>query len=245
MAGMPVSLTATISPAPAGGTVSFYNGTTLLGTATADDSGVATFTTSDLAMGTYSLTAVYSGCATVASSTSSALSLTIGAGYTVTAPPTQSIPAGGSADVNVTVLPLGAAFNSPVTLSASGLPAGATATFNPPVVTPGASGAATVMTIHLSTLSAAMSRHGRFPFAPFGATLGLCGVVILPLKRLSRETAFRTVIVGVLAITTMMAIGCGGGFNGGSKVQPGSYVVTITGTSGSLHASTNVTVVIK
>ena len=43
----------------------------------------------------------------------------------------------------------------------------------------------------------------------------------------------------------MMALSCGGGFAGGSKVQPGSYVVTITGTSGLLHVSTNVTVVIK
>jgi hypothetical protein len=40
-------------------------------------------------------------------------------------------------------------------------------------------------------------------------------------------------------------VGCGGGFLGPVSTQPGNYVVTITGTSGSAHASTTVTVVVQ
>ena len=42
-----------------------------------------------------------------------------------------------------------------------------------------------------------------------------------------------------------MLAGCGGGFLGPPTLQPGSYVVTVTGTSGSTQASTTVTVVVQ
>jgi sugar lactone lactonase YvrE len=248
MEGMPLTLTATIAPTPTGsslGTVSFYNGSTLLGTASVNASGIATFTTSDLHMGTYALTASYSGGTTLLASTSAALSLTVDAGYKVTAP---SVPVpveqGGTVDVNVTVPPLGAAFNRPVTLSATGLPPGATAMFTPPVVTPGTTGAPVVMTINLGTIRAALPKgHGRLPLAPFGLTFAVLGVV-MQLKRFSKKT-IRVAAFSFSIVFAVMLAGCGGGFSGGSKVQPGSYVVTITGTSGTLQASTTVTVVIK
>src|SRR5262249_52576532 len=75
---------------------------------------------------------------------------TIDPAYTVTAPQTPfPVAEGGMVQVTVTVPPLGGAFNNPVTLSASGLPPRATATFNPPAVTPGDSGQQTMMTIQL------------------------------------------------------------------------------------------------
>jgi hypothetical protein len=46
---------------PPTGTVSFLNGSTVLGTATLNASGVATLSTTSLAAGTYSLTAQYTG----------------------------------------------------------------------------------------------------------------------------------------------------------------------------------------
>ncbi|MDV9203194.1 Ig-like domain-containing protein, partial [Streptomyces sp. Wh19] len=51
------------------GTVDFFDGATLLGTGTLSG-GVATFTTSTLAIGTHPLTAVYNGDANFTSSTS-------------------------------------------------------------------------------------------------------------------------------------------------------------------------------
>jgi hypothetical protein len=100
------------------------------------------------------------------------------------------------------------------------------------------------MTIHLSTLSAALpSRHGRFPVG-FRLGLGLFGMV-LSWKRHSKKDASHAVIVGLLMVATMTAIGCGGGSPGGSQTQPVSYTVTITGTSGWLRSSNNVTGVVK
>lgn len=58
--GQQVTLTATISPSTATGTVTFNNGTAPLGTATISG-GVASFASSSFAAGTYPITAVYSG----------------------------------------------------------------------------------------------------------------------------------------------------------------------------------------
>ena len=67
--GQPVTLKATVTPAsaapnnPVTGTVTFLSGTTVLGTATLDANGEATFTTA-LSAGTHSLTATYPGNST-------------------------------------------------------------------------------------------------------------------------------------------------------------------------------------
>jgi hypothetical protein len=79
-AGQPVTLTATVEPAPTGtpaGTVSFFNGATLLGTGTVDSSGVASFTSSSLPTGLLSLTAVYSGNTRNAGSTSAVQTVSV------------------------------------------------------------------------------------------------------------------------------------------------------------------------
>jgi hypothetical protein len=70
--GQSVTLTATVSPAVATGTVRFTDGSATLGTGTLTN-GVATFTTSALAPGAHSLTAVYAGDANDAVSTSPTL----------------------------------------------------------------------------------------------------------------------------------------------------------------------------
>ena len=60
------------------GTVTFYNGTTQFGTATLDSSfSTATFTSSSFDIGTYSITAAYSGDSNFAPSSSPAMSLVV------------------------------------------------------------------------------------------------------------------------------------------------------------------------
>jgi len=251
-AGFAVTLTATVTPAPTGsspGTVKFYDGETLLATVTLV-SGVATYTADNLPGGSDTLTAVYSGNASFAGATSSAVTQKVNASYTVSAPQTPyALTSGGSVRVNVTVPPLGGAFNSPVTLSASGLPPGATATFNPPAVTPGANGESTVMTISLGTLASGLVPNGssgakeRLALT-FALCLGACG---LSLRR--RKLSLRNFLFGVfgfvLALTVLLSPGCAGGFSNQSQSAAGRYVVTITGTSGALHVSTTVTVVVQ
>jgi MYXO-CTERM domain-containing protein len=61
--GAPVPLTATVTTTSgtATGSVTFKDGTTILGTSNLDATGVATFSTSTLGVGTHALTAAYSG----------------------------------------------------------------------------------------------------------------------------------------------------------------------------------------
>lgn len=79
MLGSPVTLTATISPAPAGaslGTVTFFNGSTTLGTGNVMAGGTAMFTSSSLPAGALHVTATYSGNANLTAA-SGALPVTV------------------------------------------------------------------------------------------------------------------------------------------------------------------------
>ncbi|WBP85190.1 Ig-like domain repeat protein [Kitasatospora cathayae] len=83
-------LTATVTVVAPGvgvptGTVSFFDGATLLGTGTLDPSGVATFTTSGLSVGSHALTAVYGGDTDFNGSTSPVDTQTVNAADTTTA----------------------------------------------------------------------------------------------------------------------------------------------------------------
>ena len=85
MAGMSLSFTATVSPPPNGaaptGSVTFYDGAAALGTVALSSymgtSMQAVFTTTGLAVGTHSVTAVYSGDGTYGALTSPAVSVTV------------------------------------------------------------------------------------------------------------------------------------------------------------------------
>jgi sugar lactone lactonase YvrE len=251
--GQPATLTATVAPAPTGspaGIISFYSGATLLGTGTLNGGGVATFATSSLAFGADSITASYPGNSGFAGSTSTAVSETVMAAYTVTGPSTPvSVAPGGAATFDLTVPPLGGPFDSVVTLSASGLPPGATATFNPPSVMPGIAGAPTVLTIQLATLTAGLpardlpANRQRLPMVPFSLAFVLFGAV-LGRKRIPRTLVLALALTG-LGVTASLLAGCGGGFANTPPTPAGNYTVTVTGTSGTIQASTTVTLIVK
>ena len=245
-AGAAVTLTATVAPAPAGtpaGTVSFFNGSTLLGTATLNGSGVASFTLSSFPLGTETVTAVYSGNVGFATSTSIGLEVTVSSAstFSVTAPASSfTVNAGGSVGINITVPPIGGPFDSVVTMSASGLPAGATATFTPPMVTPGASGATTVLTIQTAAHTAALpAGQWQFPFVPVSLAAGLC-LMAGPRKRMAKSGRM-LLLITMLAGGTLLLTGCNGGFAGSFQ----SFPITVRGSSGTQHVSTTFTLVVK
>jgi sugar lactone lactonase YvrE len=249
--GQPATLTASVAPAPTGspaGIVSFYSGATLLGTGTLDASGVATFTTSALVVGDDSMTAVYPGNDGFAAATSLAITITVTPAYTVVGPiPPVPVAPGGSVDINITVPPLGGSFDNVVTLSATGLPPGATATFNPPTVTPGSEGAPTVMTIQLGTVASNFPwrgipiNPGGFPIAPVSLAFVFLGTVI-GRKRIPRKFVLAMALAGT-AFTAALLTGCGGGF--APPAQSGVFTVTVIGTSGTFQASTTVTLTVN
>ena len=94
MYGDPAVLTAVVGPPPgATGTVSFYEGTTLLGTASLNSSVTAVLPVSTLNAGTHTITATYNGDASFPASASNPATLTV----------TQRTAAGGGASLIVTV----------------------------------------------------------------------------------------------------------------------------------------------
>jgi hypothetical protein len=153
--------------------------------------------------------------------------------------------------VNVTVPPLGGSFNNVVTMSATGLPLGATATFNPPTVTPGGAGAPTVLTIQLLAVTPASIPAApltRMPLLPISAALALCCAFFF-YQQSPQRVIKRVLICSDFFFVATLLSACHGGFSGRSGTTggtaAGNYVVTITGTSGTLHPSTTVTITVQ
>lgn len=245
-AGQAVTLTVTVAPAPTGsplGTVNFLNGATLLGTATLNSAGVATFTVSSLPSGTDVITAVFSGNAASAGSTSAPVNLVISPAFAITGPTTPiTVAAGGMVNVNISVAPLGGSFTNVVSMSDTGLPAGDTATFNPPTVTPGAAGATTVLTIVLAARAQLVPEPGKSqPLVLFGfAAVGMC---LFMRKRKQLGKSWAMALACAALVCGMVALpGCGT-TSSGPKSQ--TVVVTVTGTSGLVHESTTITLILK
>ncbi len=114
--GQPVTFTATVSAAGAptpltpGGSVTFWDGTTVLGTAPLDGTGQAAFVAPDLALGLHPITAVYGGSASFDNSTSAALAEDVSLG------PQAQVAGGGTAVPNNGSFPFGTALpGAPVT----------------------------------------------------------------------------------------------------------------------------------
>jgi hypothetical protein len=149
--GNSTTLTATVAPGASGtptGTVTFKDGSAVLGSATLNSSGVATYTLSTLAAGSHSLAAAYSGDAINLASSSSTVAETVNpANFSMNATPlSQTISDGQSATYTLTLTPQGS-FATAVTFSCAGLPALSNCVFSPPSVTPNAKTVTTTLTI--------------------------------------------------------------------------------------------------
>jgi len=170
-------------------------------------------------------------------------------------PGTQTIKAGQSASYNFSVLPIGPAFTSAVNLSCSGGPLISLCSFTPTPVTPGSSAAAVVMSV--TTTAASGSSPAPIFYAVWLAALwlGLPGLRLLRKPGQLRVPAF---VLGLLLLALLLPSCGGGGSNGGSGgggggggglqqgTQPGTYTITVTGSSGTLtHAASAVTLIVN
>ena len=248
----PVTFTATVTSgagAPTG-TVSFYDGTTSLGSGSLA-SGVATYTASSLTAGSHSITAAYSGDSNFAAVTSTAVSeitenFTIGLGNggstTVTATP------GGQAVYTFTVTPpAGNAFAGPITFTVTGLPTGATATFSPASVPAGAGATTVTMTVSVPATAELQPPPKPFGGGPLPIALGW---ILLPFgarlrkarRRLSRMACLVVLVLAGLFLATGLTA-CGGSSN--HSAPPQTYTLTVTGTSGSLANTFSVTLTVE
>jgi trimeric autotransporter adhesin len=251
--GQPVTVTVTVPTVggiPPTGTVTIYYNGQPIGTGTLGPGGTVIITIPGgiLPVGTDTITVGYGGDGNYGGSTGAPISVRV---IAPTPPPVdfaikdstppQTILPGQSATYTLSLSPINGVFSNAITLSASGLPSGATATFKPASVTPGSAAAATTMTI-ATTKQTAMLQELR-PAAPL--MLGL----LLPLfgLRRARRKLQRYCMLLLFAVLSIGAVtglsGCSpGGFFGQA---PQTYTVTVTGTSGSLQHSTTVTLTVQ
>lgn len=248
----PVTFTATLSSTygTPTGTVNFLDGTTQLGSGTLSG-GVATYTTSSLAAGSHSITAVYGGDTNFKAATSTAVAETV-EDFTFAPPSGGSTSAtaspGGTATYTLSVTPpSGGSSAAAITFSISGLPTGATATFTPTSVPAGAGPTNVTLTIQLPASAAATPGELR----AFGDAPLALGFLLLPLlggRRFRRSLAGKATVVAfaLLALGALGGVtGCGGGSSGSTSSQPQNYTLTVTATAGTLSHTTTLTLTVE
>jgi hypothetical protein len=223
---------------------------------TATPHGVLTFDT-----GTHTISASYSGDASfngtaVAGSTSSPpITFTIQPGFfaavgssqvTITAPG-----ASGSTSVSVSS---STGFSGTITLSCSGLPAGAAYQFSPSSIKATGTLTTTPATITVTTTAAAaelLHSPRRLFLAHWLPGLGLLFSVVLIGGPRRRRT--RAMFLWLMLLLMVAVPGCGGGSSNSTPPAPppvvstptGSYNVVVTATSGSTTSSTGFTLLVQ
>jgi len=240
------SLTATVSSAVSGpaGTVTFYDNTasSVLASNIPLTGSVATLSISTLAVGTHSITAIYSGDTNFVTLTSAAFneqvddfSLSLSSGSVIA----QTILPGGTATYLLTISPTGAAtFPAAVTLSVSGLPTGAIYTINPSMIAAGAGATSVTLTITVPKQTVALNTGKKLLAVAFA-------LLLLPYARrmrrrarkLSQWVSLLLLIAGVTGTASLTGCGSPTGFFAQS---PQTYNVMITSTSGALTRSASV-----
>ena len=229
-------------PVPTG-TVTFLLGTTVLGSAQINASGVATFTPNPFS-GSETITASYAGDAVHGPSTSQPIQVTgVPIGFTLTVTPSAvSVPTGQSTTVSIAVGSI-SGFTDTIGLGCASVPAVVNCHFSAASVSLAANGAGTVQ-LTLDTNNplgggSASRNSAAHPGSLWLAGLSLpmavfFGMVFLRLRRRNRIFA-RSLSLLIVAAAALLLNGCGGFSQISAAV--GSYTFQVTGTGISSNLS--------
>ena len=236
------NVTASGSSAIPTGVVTFFDGSTVLGTKMLVGAGVASFSTSSLNAGSHVVTASYAGDENSSASSSAVLAETVSStmagvsGFSVSASGEAKMVAGGTATLRVAVAPQ-TGFAKPVQLSCADLPAEATCTFGAKTIPVGGG----TSTLEFSTMAPrscavadAESQSAGLSFA--GSTVAALIVLFIPTRR---RRAIKGLIVALIALVGMVTLsGCGACTDLGTK--PGVYTIRVIGSAASAVVTTKV-----
>jgi arabinogalactan endo-1,4-beta-galactosidase len=248
--GTNLTFTATViatsgAPEPTGA-VTFRDGAAALGSGMLSSSGVASYVTSTLAVGSHSITGSYAGDTNDAASVSNAVAVMVTPppDFTISLSPTSAtISRGSSATSIVSVTPVNA-FNASISLACSGLPIYATCALSSTHVTPAGGTVTSTLTIATNTQVALTSTERRSTEQTESQLVaGLAGSCAVPALLFwpglfrGKRGGLRALRVICLSMIAMQAIsGCGSAATKNSIEQ---YAITITATSGTLaHSAT-------
>ena len=242
----PIVLTAHVAsaaPGSATGTVTFLDGTAVIATAAVGTGGMAVASDSTLADGHHKLIATYTGDSSFqpAASSGAAISITVAdLDLALGGDNNQTVLPGASVTYNFPLSPLvTTTFLYDVTLTASGLPPGATYTFSPAGI-PAGSGPLPVAFTVQTAKPVALSRPGERSHPWYALALGM----LLPLAAAKRfRRRLKSVLVLLVALSLGAAAGLGGCGSGGflgAPVGKTSYTITIVATSADLVRTSTV-----
>jgi hypothetical protein len=209
--------------------VEFLDGSNVVATAVLIN-GSASAVELNPATGNHTLSVAYSGDANFQASTSARVNEAVNAlpDFTigVTGNTQQTAVAGSSANFTLAVASQGTPFTGAVTFSASGLPAGATVSFSPPAVVPGAGNAPVTMTV----VAPATTAHRAIP-QPELAFAGAVAICLLGLRR-------RRTLLPLVTLSGALLVACAlFGLTGcGARTAPES-VLPVTNYSIVVHAT--------
>ncbi|MDW5267935.1 MULTISPECIES: Ig-like domain-containing protein [Acidobacteriaceae] len=214
------------------GTVTFLDGSTVLGMAPLNGSGLATLTTSSLASGSHTISANYVGSSITAASSSTPLTETVNgtsssAPFTLTVAGTPTVMTGQGVNLVITVAPRVGTIQ-PVQLSCGGLPAESACTFGSTTLpTNGGTTSLQISTMapHSCESDTPYSQNAGIPFA--GPALAGLMLFFLPRRRRKSMKNLLMVLVAICGIASLM--GCGNCSDLGTR--PGDYTIQIVGTS--------------
>jgi len=249
--GTTVTLTAAVtgSSGTPTGTITFYDGAVTLGVATLTASGQASITTSSLAVGTHTLTAIYSGNSIYATSTSAPFTEIIQPlpqDFSITlAAPSITIKAQHHATTLLTLASING-FADTLAISCANLPQYVTCQPTPSPATLTASSAASV-SLYLDTDSVLGYAHLSTPASParrntpISLALLLSPLGLLALSRRSRPAPLRllTLLLALLPLSLALS-GCGEiilPYSVPPFATPGTYTIPITATGANTHIS--------
>jgi Bacterial Ig-like domain (group 3)/NHL repeat len=272
--GQSITFTATVTPTGSGipsGTASFYDGVTLIGTGLPLIAGSTSIPATTLSAGRHNMTAVYSGDANFLPNTSGILAQSVFDFGFIIAPTSstgdsgtgsgsgsgmggssQTVAPGQPVTYGFTLQPIGGTFPFPVTLSATGLPPGATVTFNPQVISFAAGPANFTMVIQTAAVAALEHKHS-FGGEIGGGTVAL-GLLLLPFSRRMRRRGrglrplmlCGALILFVAMIGGLSGCGTGSGFFGQrQQTYTVNIVGTATGAAGSVQRYAAVTLTVQ
>jgi hypothetical protein len=172
-------------------------------------------------------------------------SFTVGAAVS-----TMTATSGQTVTYNITVTPVGGSVTTLVTFTGVTNAPQTTLSFNPVQVTPGANPAATVLTVKTTKGKGFFTQHVGPNAAPFAAILFPMGLVFLvgmgagKYKNNKKFTGWIALIL-VVSIMGMGLLGCANNNVEDLGTAPGTYVITVTATSGGVQQSVNLTLVVQ
>jgi hypothetical protein len=159
--------------------------------------------------------------------------------FTLTASSTSlTVNGGGQGTVTLTVTPQNG-FNSAVSFACSGLPTGASCSFNPASITPNQ--AANVTLTITAGATASVPASGLFP-RPFTPLWAVAFCLILGSKR---RDLLRWLPLLALVGTLGLLSACGGGNSSPPTPTPTTSTISVTATSGSIQQKSTITLTVN